>query len=135
MAACHAVARASTSARFASLRSFAWPVFAIATFLAMPMAVSERDAGHCAQSSAAVAVSMVCLGDGSLLDPSTSLVWHQVAAGTECATIDPLTTWRHPTTAESVRSASRLSPQFGGPIPVTLCVNDVLARVVATAPR
>lgn len=134
MAAWHAVARASTSARFASLRSFAWPAIAVATFLAMPMAVSERDAGDCAQSRAAVAGSMVCLGDGSLLDPSTSLVWRQAAAGIECATIDPKTTWRHSTAAESARLVTRLSTQFGAPRPMTLCVNDMLARVVATPP-
>ena len=102
----------------------------MAAFFAVPFAVPEPGSRHCAGIATSSSDGMVCLGDGSLLDPSTSLVWRQGATGTGCAAIDPLADWRPATATEVIL----LGSASGGAIPAVLCVNDALTRISDAPP-
>jgi len=87
-------------------------------------------AGACAGADARPVSGMVCLGDGSIFDPRTSLVWRSRAADRDCATIDPLASWREATAGELATLPAGSSAADA--LPGSRCVIDQLTRILPT---
>jgi hypothetical protein len=108
-------------------RSWIWLCLGLAALVATHAAIVEP--GNAACSVAAVPSDTgVCLGDGAVLDPATSLIWRSPVPGASCADIDPISPWRVPTDAE-VSIIRRGSLPDSTRVFEALCVNDTLARL------
>ena len=109
------------------LGSWTWPSLGVAAVVAAGVALPAPERAACPSVGEATFDAAVCLGDGSMLDRSTSLIWLNPAPGTTCADIDPFVQWRAATHAE-VAGIKRRDPPPHTTVEV-LCVNDTLARV------
>jgi hypothetical protein len=108
-------------------RSWIWPCLGLAALVGTHATVMEPSDAGC--SLAAVSSdTVVCLGDGAVLDPATSLIWRTPAPGANCADIYPISPWRMPTDAEfsTIRRGSIPDSATGHEAP---CVNDTLAHL------
>jgi hypothetical protein len=115
------------------LGSWTWPSLGVAAIVAAGVALPAPERAACPSVAEAALDSGVCLGDGSMLDPSTSLIWLNAAPGATCADIDPFVQWRAATDAE-VAGIRRRDTPGGAATTELLCVNDTLARVRAAEP-
>lgn len=110
------------------------PIPAAVAGIVLVLGVAMADAGRdaCGSDAALAPPGMVCLGDGSMLDPGTSLVWRTAGPGEDCAAIDPFAAWRSATAAEiaTLPSDELLAKDY----PATWCVGDSLSRVLPPEP-
>src|SRR5262245_50969382 len=81
--------------------SWSWPGLGVAALIAVHVTIAQPGAKPCLKGfSGPSAGALVCLGDGTMLDPSTSLVWQATAPSVSCGDIDPLAEWRAATREE-----------------------------------
>jgi hypothetical protein len=126
MSISHGMDWAALLPAFRLLGSWSWLGLGAAAVVAAHVGPLPSDDAGC-RSVDAMYDAPVCLGDGALLDPATSLIWRTPAPGTSCAEIDPIPAWRMPTDAEI--SGVRHARLPNSATQETLCVNDTLARL------
>lgn len=116
----------------ASIRAALWPIPVTLAFVVLALRIDQIDPDEtCPGHGSGLQASMVCLGDGSMLDPRTSLVWLKPEPGQVCAALDPLAPWRPATAREIVTLPPDLLPADR---PAAWCVIDQLARVLSGGP-
>jgi hypothetical protein len=107
--------------------SWTWPCLGVAALVAAHATISEPRSQACPRASLSFD-TLVCLGDGGMLDPATSLIWRAAAPDAHCVDIGPLAEWRLATPAEISKLPAR-SFETGAMVARALCVNDTLARI------
>jgi hypothetical protein len=113
---------------FKLLGSWSWLGLGAAAVVAAHVALIPSENAACPSAAEAPFDDPICLGDGAMLDPATSLIWRTRAPGANCADVDPVVAWRTPTHAE-ISGIGRESLRDGAPAHEALCVNDTLARL------
>src|SRR5262249_45436155 len=107
--------------------SWSWPCLGIAALIATHVTIAQPGGKPCPdRSTGPPSGALVCLGDGTMLDPATSLVWRATARRASCADIDPLAEWREATREEV---AGLPGYDFWTDGTSQLCVNETLARI------
>ena len=118
----------------ASVRAALWPILVALALVVLALRIVRIDPDEaCPDHGSRLQASMVCLGDGSMLDPRTSLVWLKPEPGQVCAALDPLASWRPATAREIATLPPDLLP--ADQPPAAWCVIDQLARVLPLGPE
>jgi len=102
----------------------------ILILLSVPLAASHVSTAaptlHCDWTNA-----VICLGNGTVLDRSTSLIWRIRSEENGCGEISEADRWRQPTGPELVNRHIRAVFDLGRSSPyASLCVSDVLVNLV-----
>lgn len=108
--------------------SWSWPCLGVAALVAAHVTISEPRSKACPGTAGLSPDALVCLGDGGMLDPATSLIWRVPAPGASCPDIDLFVEWRAAAPAEISKLPAQ-SVGAGAMIPRALCVNETLALV------
>jgi hypothetical protein len=98
--------------------------------VSVPLAASHvseaAPALHCDWSNVAI-----CLGNGTVLDRSTSLIWRIRSEDKGCGELSQAENWRQPTGPELANRHIRAVFDLGRSSPYgSLCVSDTLVRLV-----